>query len=338
MKNASNSIRSKLFKFAFIANLFIAIVAVAGCSSDTVNFVENPDLARQIAGGEPLNLSHAGIKSLLSSRISELDSIVSGNLVGSYQGKGFDATSRCGQVLANSCRFYFQSNSNLPTFLRGATYDLVLTEQSTNTLQYSPLFSLNFVALVQGQIRLDNWPSSRHTGDIIAIGGILDNGAFVIEGIRIFEERLFRRDQLLTWGAAAYSFGDRSNSAPAISGTSATWSGAMVGVDLGSTPNDLSRLNTLSGIATLTVRNAENRSTVDVSFSGIRSLNQGFTPPRSIQGWAGIPLSSDTFRSGSGNDQIEGTFYGTNHKDVGGHFERGTVIGAFGAKRQGQSN
>ena len=337
MKNASNSIRSKLFKFAFITNLVIAVVAVAGCSSDTVNFVENPDLARQIAGGEPLNLSHAGIKSLLSSRIEDADSIVSGNLIGRYQ-TPFAATSRCGQVLAKSCRFYFPSSSDLPTFLRGATYDLVLTEQSTNTLQYSPLFSLNFVALVQGQIRLENWPSSRHTGDIIAIGGILDNGAFVIEGIRIFEERLFRRDQLLTWGAAAYSFGERSNSAPTISGTSATWSGAMVGVNLGNTPDDLSRLNTLSGIATLTVRNAENRSTVDVSFSGIRSLNQGFTPPRSIQGWTGIPLNSDTFRSGSTTNQIEGTFYGTNHRDVGGHFQRGDVIGAFGAKRQGQSN
>ena len=240
--------------------------------------------------------------------------------------------------MATSCRYQFPSGPALPASLRNVSFDLVLTSASSNTMSYSSLFSLNNVALVQGQVKREDWPARRHTGDIIAIGGILDNAAFVIEGIRIFEERILRRDKLLVWGAAAYSFGDKSNSRPTISGTSATWRGAMVGVDLSSTPNDLSRLNTLSGNTTLTVRNADNRSTVDVSFSNIRSLNQGFTPPRSIQGWTGIPLTSDTFSTGSASNQVEGTFYGANHKDVGGHFRRGNVIGAFGAKRQVQSN
>ena len=338
MNTTSYTLGSKLFKYAFIANLFIAIVAVAGCSSNTASFVENPDLARQIAGGERLNLNHAGIQTLLRSRISNADSIVSGDVIGRYQNTSFVATSSCGRVLATSCRYQFPSSSTLPASLRNASFNLVLTSASSNTMRYSPLFSLNNVALVQGQVKLEDWPARRHSGEIIAVGGILDNGAFVIEGIRIFEERLFRRDKLLVWGAAAYSFGDQSNSVPTISGTSATWRGAMVGVDLSSTPNDLSRLNTLSGKTTLTVRNAENRSTVDVSFSDIRSLNQGFTPPRSIQGWTRIPLSSDTFSFGSDRNQIKGTFYGANHKDVGGHFQRGNVIGAFGAKRQVQSN
>lgn len=338
MNTTSYTFGSKLFKFAFIANLFIAIVAVAGCSSNTASFVENPDLARQIAGGERLNLNHAGIQTLLRSRISNADSIVSGDVIGRYQNNQFVATSSCGRVLATSCSYRFPSSTALPTSFHNASFNLVLTDASSNTMSYSSLFSLNNVALVQGQAKLNNWPANRYAGQIFAVGGILDNATFVIEGIRIFEERILRRDKLLVWGAAAYSFGDKSNSRPTISGTSATWRGAMVGVDLSSTPNDLSRLNTLSGNTTLTVRNANNRSTVDVSFSNIRSLNQGFTPPRSIQGWTGIPLSSDTFSTGSASNQVEGTFYGANHKDVGGHFRRGNVIGAFGAKRQVQSN
>jgi hypothetical protein len=50
--------------------------------------------------------------------------------------------------------------------------------------------------------------------------------------------------------------------------------------------------------------------------------------------WQDIPLASGSFQSGSGRNQISGQFYGPNHEEVGGVFERNQVIGAFGAKRE----
>ena len=50
--------------------------------------------------------------------------------------------------------------------------------------------------------------------------------------------------------------------------------------------------------------------------------------------WEDIPLTSGSFQSGSGSDQISGQFYGPNHEEVGGVFERNQILGAFGAKRE----
>ena len=48
----------------------------------------------------------------------------------------------------------------------------------------------------------------------------------------------------------------------------------------------------------------------------------------------GIPLVGGRFRTGSAGDAIEGVFYGPEHQEAGGVFERGRVFGAFGATRQ----
>ena len=52
--------------------------------------------------------------------------------------------------------------------------------------------------------------------------------------------------------------------------------------------------------------------------------------------WTDVPLGSGgSFGRGvSDGDKIEGTFYGPNHEEVGGVFERNNIVGAFGAKRQ----
>ena len=46
-----------------------------------------------------------------------------------------------------------------------------------------------------------------------------------------------------------------------------------------------------------------------------------------------LTLADGAFE-GSGNDQVEGRFYGTEHAEVGGFFNTETVTGAFGGTRQ----
>ena len=46
-----------------------------------------------------------------------------------------------------------------------------------------------------------------------------------------------------------------------------------------------------------------------------------------------MPLVQGGFQSLDAAGSIEGHFYGTNHQEVGGIFERDALIGAFGASR-----
>ena len=122
------------------------------------------------------------------------------------------------------------------------------------------------------------------------------------------------------------SFGISTGTAPS---GSATWRGAMIGTDVkpGATFG-----NRVAGEASLTIEALEN-PTLDVAFTGIVDLET--TTSRNDLRWNGLSVSqAGTFRSGSGDDTIEGTFYGPGHAEVGGVFERDSISGAFGAARQ----
>lgn len=109
----------------------------------------------------------------------------------------------------------------------------------------------------------------------------------------------------------------------------ATWRGAMIGTDVepGATFG-----NRVAGEASLTIEALES-PTLDVAFTGIVDLETNAS--RDDLRWNGLSVSqAGTFRSGSGDDTIEGTFYGPGHAEVGGVFERDSISGAFGAARQ----
>ena len=92
-----------------------------------------------------------------------------------------------------------------------------------------------------------------------------------------------------------------------------------------------SRFNTIRGDADLTIADLAAPS-LDVAFTGIRDTDAG--GQRADMIWTGIPLTGGSFDSGFDGNSIQGKFYGPNHQEVGGIFERDKVIGAFGAKRQ----
>lgn len=73
----------------------------------------------------------------------------------------------------------------------------------------------------------------------------------------------------------------------------------------------------------------------DVSFSGIHNVTDG--TPRSDISWENLPIADGVFGTGIGGgsgDHIAAMFNGPGNSEVGGHFERDGIIGAFGAKRQ----
>ncbi|MCY4540783.1 MAG: transferrin-binding protein-like solute binding protein [Rhodobacteraceae bacterium] len=121
------------------------------------------------------------------------------------------------------------------------------------------------------------------------------------------------------------SIGEASGSNP-VSG-SATWTGAMVGTDIGAAA---SRPALVRGDADVTVADFNNPR-IDVTFTNVRNVNGGGM--KDDMNWNGLELTLGRFKEGSDGDSIQGTFYGPNHQEVGGIFERNEMIGAFGASR-----
>ena len=83
------------------------------------------------------------------------------------------------------------------------------------------------------------------------------------------------------------------------------------------------------GDATLTFDLSQ--SDIDVTFTNIRDIDAG--RPHGHITWQNIPVASGSFSTGFIGDSIDGRFYGPNHEEVGGIFERNQIAGAFGAKR-----
>ena len=158
--------------------------------------------------------------------------------------------------------------------------------------------------------------------DFKTLGGWLDYSAFAVDVNSVVSD--VGGDLRDTGFAVAYSLGDATGTTPAFG--NATWTGTMVGGDTSLTAN---RGNRIIGDATLRFDLPQN--TIDVSFTNIRDIDAG--RPHGHITWQNIPVTSGSFSTGFIGNSIDGWFYGRNHEEVGGVFERNQIAGAFGAKR-----
>ena len=118
----------------------------------------------------------------------------------------------------------------------------------------------------------------------------------------------------------SWSIGKDTGTRP-ISG-SATWDGAMVGVK-GTT------LDGVHGDASIFVD--LDSAEADVAFTAVRYLDTNGSLPS--MHWRDLSIDlSGRFSDGRGKS-IVGSFYGPNHAEVGGVFERNNIVGAFGGSR-----
>ena len=158
--------------------------------------------------------------------------------------------------------------------------------------------------------------------DYNAYGGWLQHSFFVIEAGKVAGG--LHEDSLIIY---SYSVGDAPNTNPETAGGSGTWSGVMVGADVSQTST---RGNLIQGNAEITIADLADPQ-ADIAFTQIFDLNT--ENQRADMTWSGIEVTDGGFASGADGNSIEGRFYGSNHEEVGGIFERDQVLGAFGGAR-----
>ena len=116
------------------------------------------------------------------------------------------------------------------------------------------------------------------------------------------------------------SLGMESGSNP-LTG-SATWTGAMAGVRI----EDTSLGAEVTGDATMTADLGA--ASLDLAFTNIADTSGVLS--NDIR-WPGVSMQNGSFTSSGG---LRGRFYGPNHEEAGGVFERSGIAGAFSLARQ----
>ena len=178
--------------------------------------------------------------------------------------------------------------------------------------EYSIVMTDGMIPLVQARA------AGRRAGvgriEYRSYGGWMDNSVFVIEyqnasGGGEMQSR-----------SASYSFGDATESNPTANGT---WRGVVIGIH---------RQNgyTIQGDASIVFDMTD--SMVDITFDSIKNLDDGSDIDDMM--WMDIMVNSGAFTSTDAvgmNGSISGNFYGDLRQEIGGIFDRGGIIGAFGA-------
>ena len=191
--------------------------------------------------------------------------------------------------------------------------------QDHDAFEIQPVMIHNGVSIAQLRARDDQGTDDQ--SETLAYGGWLEYSVFVTE---VTSLPSIANSSMTLIGA--YNYGNSPGTNPAaLTGRTATWKGAVVGADLG-TP----QIDVIHGVATVDVDFSS--TSVDVTFSSLVDLNN---TSRSIadMAWVDLSLSGGAFSDGSGTNQIKGRFFGPNHEEVSGVFERNQILGAFGAVR-----
>ena len=157
-------------------------------------------------------------------------------------------------------------------------------------------------------------------GEIRRYGGWLQHSAFAVHSGVLTDGEPGTEGYVEERIIHSYSVGGPSGTNP-VTGN-ATWTGMMVGADVSLTAT---AGNFVQGNATLSADLT--RANLDVTFSNIRDLTTNASHANIT--WADIPMADGAFDAGT----IQGSFYGSDHGEVGGIFSRNNLQGAFGAKR-----
>ena len=121
--------------------------------------------------------------------------------------------------------------------------------------------------------------------------------------------------------SVAVSFGDFPGTNPTAIG-GGVWTGALAGIDTRTGER-------IDGDAAIEIDDFI-RPDLDVALTGIADARGR---PRADLHWEDIPLSQGHFQARDMTGSIQGRFYGSDHGEGGGIFERDQLIGAFGATR-----
>lgn len=275
--------------------------------------------ARQaVTSSEALTITLAQATQELTAIENNLDaSSVSDVLAYERTGSPIRITNTCSGLI---CTFTLPDGTS-------ETVNLGEPSQATGTTESQLIMAHNGVSL--GQQRHREGKGTADQFELLTYGGWLTHSAFEV-GVSAFPSFASPEASL----AISASYGDDTGSNPSEStGMTATWTGVMAGVDMSAA----NRENFIHGEAMATVDFVN--SDMDLTFSNLVDLNDA-NRNSALNGmdwtWEDLSLTNGAFQSGSSTNQIQGQFYGPNHEEVGGTFERNQVLGAFGAARESQ--
>ena len=128
----------------------------------------------------------------------------------------------------------------------------------------------------------------------------------------------------------AYAVGFSPGTSPDLGATmTATWSGFMRGVDVDDWPD---RGDVISGDAAIVVELDGNAMSADVSFTNMLSRLVVRQPDMT---WENLAIEDGLFQyDAEVGDTLTGQFFGAEHGEVGGVFERDRIVGVFGGLRE----
>lgn len=162
-----------------------------------------------------------------------------------------------------------------------------------------------FTAITSGELDVDALVDRMLRGDNANVfGHWLDDSVFV-----------------LVDDTVAVSFGASPGTTPTEIG-GGVWKGALVGIDTRTRER-------IEGDAMIEIDDFAS-SDVDIALTGIEDASGR---ARANRHWQNIPVVQGTFQARDMAGSIEGRFYGSDHGEVGGIFERDQLLGAFGASR-----
>ena len=270
----------------------------------------DPTSVRSVTGAQAPGFSNGDVSESVSGLNASANALLASDLL--LLADGGAAVRSQTTCLNGECSLEFSG-----TTLTRSTTDV---EFGDSTLGYQAVASHRGVSLAEGRGETSIAGTSI---DYNAYGGWLQHSFFVIEAGNV-AGGLLEGTSIIH----SYSVGDAPNTNPEAAGGSGTWSGVMVGADVSQTST---RGNLIQGNAEITIADFADPQ-ADIAFTQIFDLNT--ETQRADMTWSGIEVTDGGFVSGADGNSIEGQFYGSNHEEVGGIFERDQVLGAFGAERE----
>ena len=270
----------------------------------------NPTSVRSVTGAQTPGFSNQDVGTSMSALNASANALLASDLL-VFAGDG-DAVRGQTSCLDDNCTSDFAGTS--------LTLSASKVEFGDSALEYQAVASHRGVSLAEGR----GETSIAGTAiDYNAYGGWLQHSFFVIEAGKVAEGLLEGKPVIYS-----YSVGDAPSTNPAAAGGSGTWRGVMIGADVS---NTVTRGNLIQGNAEITIADFADPQ-ANIAFTQIFDLNT--ETQLGDMTWSAIEVTAGGFASGTEGESIEGRFYGTNHEEVGGTFERDQVLGAFGAERQ----
>ena len=165
------------------------------------------------------------------------------------------------------------------------------------------------------------WETLQHEAtDATSLGAWMDHSSFSLVTVSVTSPEFTAVSQ------HGEALGDLTGTPPGR----ATWLGLMVGTPVAGDDTG----ERLIGTAALNYDLSAGGG-LDVAFSGIENVDEGRAHTTETVIFPDVPIGpGGTFSAGVVGDRIQGGFYGPEHVEAAGVFERADIVGAFGAKRQ----